>query len=175
MASYPFPSRVMMGYQCITRCHSRRPTPLPRAIIHPQTRSISFTLALRPHLHLFQSVWKRVRWTTAERVCYDIFHPSYIRFPLTRRADFKNKGGFKQDDLRRRREEQQVEIRRQKREENITKRRNFLPSAPDSDDDGGGSGWQVPVSAPSCPCMRLEILNITLFKARGVSRTRLLL
>ncbi|KAG1773246.1 hypothetical protein EV702DRAFT_1201129 [Suillus placidus] len=46
-----------------------------------------------------------------------------------RRANYKNKGGLKQDDLGRRREEQQVEIRRQKREENIAKRRNFLPSA----------------------------------------------
>ena len=60
--------------------------------------------------------------------------------------DFKNKAGFKQDELRRRREEQQVEIRRQKREENITKRRNFLPSTgPDSDDEASTSNWEAPV------------------------------
>lgn len=61
--------------------------------------------------------------------------------------DYKNKGGFKQDDLRRRREEQQVEIRRQKREENIAKRRTLQPSAGyDSDDDVGSSTWDPPVS-----------------------------
>ena len=60
--------------------------------------------------------------------------------------DFKNKAGFKQDELRRRREEQQVEIRRQKREENITKRRNFLPSTgTDSDDEASTSNWEAPV------------------------------
>lgn len=42
-----------------------------------------------------------------------------------RRANFKNKGLFKGDELRRRREEQQVEIRKQKREENLSKRRNM--------------------------------------------------
>ena len=63
-------------------------------------------------------------------------------------AEYKNKGGLKQDDLRRRREEQQVEIRRQKREENISKRRNFLPSAVgDSDDESGPTSWESPVSA----------------------------
>ena len=59
-------------------------------------------------------------------------------------ADFKNKGGLKQDDLRRRREEQQVEIRRAKRDENIAKRRNLTTWATDGDsdeDDLGGSGW----------------------------------
>ena len=51
-----------------------------------------------------------------------------------RRANFKNKGLFKGDELRRRREEQQVEIRKQKREENLTKRRN-LASITVSDDE----------------------------------------
>ena len=61
-------------------------------------------------------------------------------------ADYKNKGGFKQDDLRRRREEQQVEIRRQKREENISKRRNLLPaSGADSDEETGTGAWETPV------------------------------
>ncbi|KAG1825834.1 armadillo-type protein [Suillus subaureus] len=64
-----------------------------------------------------------------------------------RRANYKNKGGLKQDDLRRRREEQQVEIRRQKREENIAKRRNFLPSASaDSDDEATTSSWEPPLA-----------------------------
>lgn len=58
---------------------------------------------------------------------------------------YKNKGTFKQDELRRRREEQQVEIRRQKREENISKRRNFTVSGADSDDEAGGSNWEAPV------------------------------
>lgn len=51
-----------------------------------------------------------------------------------RRANFKNKGLFKGDELRRRREEQQVEIRKLKREENLTKRRN-LASITVSDDE----------------------------------------
>ncbi|KAH7097648.1 ARM repeat-containing protein [Auriculariales sp. MPI-PUGE-AT-0066] len=64
-----------------------------------------------------------------------------------RRDGYKNKGNFKQDELRRRREEQQVEIRRQKREENISKRRNLMVDAgPDSDDDIGASGnWDAPI------------------------------
>ncbi|EIM22259.1 ARM repeat-containing protein [Wallemia mellicola CBS 633.66] len=53
-----------------------------------------------------------------------------------RRAAYKNKGAFRQDELRRRREEQQVEIRRQKREESVAKRRNFnITDGPDSDDE----------------------------------------
>ena len=67
---------------------------------------------------------------------------------------FKNKGGFKQDDLRRRREEQQVEIRKQKREENLAKRRGIgargdgapgasLGAAPDSDDEAANTESQV--------------------------------
>ncbi|TIC06751.1 Allantoicase [Wallemia mellicola] len=49
---------------------------------------------------------------------------------------YKNKGAFRQDELRRRREEQQVEIRRQKREESVAKRRNFnITDGPDSDDE----------------------------------------
>lgn len=68
-------------------------------------------------------------------------------FCFTRVIDYKNKGGFKQDDLRRRREEQQVEIRRQKREENIAKRRNFQPtSSYDSDEEAGTSNWEQPVN-----------------------------
>jgi hypothetical protein len=63
-------------------------------------------------------------------------------------ADFKNKAGLKQDELRRRREEQQIEIRRQKRDENISKRRNLaVDVGPDSDDEATeGSGWQAEVS-----------------------------
>ena len=66
-------------------------------------------------------------------------------------ADFKNKAGLKQDELRRRREEQQIEIRRQKRDENISKRRNLaVDVGPDSDDEGAeGSGWQAEVSPNS--------------------------
>jgi len=64
-----------------------------------------------------------------------------------RRANYKNKGGLKQDDLRRRREEQQVEIRRQKREENIAKRRNFLPtSTVDSDEETAARDWEPPLA-----------------------------
>lgn len=91
--------------------------------------------------------------------------------------DFKNKGGFKQDDLRRRREEQQVEIRRQKREENITKRRNFLPSSGvDSDDEAGSSNWEAPVSLLSVHICALISLTLELdFTACGrASRRRLL-
>ncbi|KAK4048889.1 Importin subunit alpha-1 [Microbotryomycetes sp. JL201] len=59
--------------------------------------------------------------------------------PASRRAAYKNKGLFGQEELRRRREEAQVEIRKQKRDESIAKRRNFnAPSSgPDSDDEGG--------------------------------------
>ncbi|TIA87619.1 hypothetical protein E3P81_03855 [Wallemia ichthyophaga] len=67
---------------------------------------------------------------------------------------YKNKGAFRQDELRRRREEQQVEIRRQKREESVAKRRNFnVSNGPDSDDEFvateidtkvGGFGWLHP-------------------------------
>ncbi|EJD55168.1 ARM repeat-containing protein [Auricularia subglabra TFB-10046 SS5] len=63
-----------------------------------------------------------------------------------RRNAYKNKGGFKSDELRRRREEQQVEIRRQKREENISKRRNLTETGPDSDDDTGISSWDPPLA-----------------------------
>lgn len=52
-----------------------------------------------------------------------------------RRANFKNKGLFKGDELRRRREEQQVEIRKQKREENLTKRRNLATVTVSDDED----------------------------------------
>ncbi|CCG84791.1 protein of unknown function [Taphrina deformans PYCC 5710] len=58
-----------------------------------------------------------------------------------RRANFKNKGLFKGDELRRRREEQQVEIRKQKREENLTKRRNMATvTASDDEDDAKDIG-----------------------------------
>lgn len=52
--------------------------------------------------------------------------------------NYKNKGQFRQDELKKKREEQQVEIRKQKREESIAKRRNLqIPSgaAADSDED----------------------------------------
>ncbi|ELU41433.1 importin alpha subunit [Rhizoctonia solani AG-1 IA] len=64
-------------------------------------------------------------------------------------ADFKNKAGLKQDELRRRREEQQIEIRRQKRDENISKRRNLaVDVGPDSDDEAAeGSGWQADLAS----------------------------
>ncbi|KAK7204830.1 armadillo-type protein [Myxozyma melibiosi] len=49
--------------------------------------------------------------------------------PEHRRTNFKNKGHFRQDELRRRREEAQVEIRKAKREESLAKRRNLtLPT-----------------------------------------------
>ena len=57
----------------------------------------------------------------------------------SRRLNYKNKGQFRQDELKKKREEQQVEIRKQKREESIAKRRNLqAPSSAagaDSDDD----------------------------------------
>lgn len=66
--------------------------------------------------------------------------------PDYRKANFKNKNRFQQDEVRRRRETQQVELRKQKREEMLSKRRNFTPSdgsnmnaLPDSDDDDGNS------------------------------------
>ncbi|BFZ55369.1 Importin subunit alpha-1 [Savitreella phatthalungensis] len=61
--------------------------------------------------------------------------PRYVN--SDRRANFKNKGLFRGDELRRRREEQQVEIRKQKREENLTKRRNLanITTSDDDDDD----------------------------------------
>ncbi|KAG5462483.1 MAG: importin alpha protein [Olpidium bornovanus] len=62
----------------------------------------------------------------------------------SRRANYKAKGAFNQDELRRRREEQNVEIRRQKREENISKRRNLAfdsaaaqSFASDAEEDSG--------------------------------------
>ncbi|GAA5878652.1 hypothetical protein JCM3774_000440 [Rhodotorula dairenensis] len=61
------------------------------------------------------------------------------RQAASRRAQYKNKGIFGQEELRRRREEAQVEIRKQKREETIAKRRNLnAPSGDaDSDDESG--------------------------------------
>lgn len=55
----------------------------------------------------------------------------------SRRLNYKNKGQFRQDELKKKREEQQVEIRKQKREESIAKRRNLqVPSGGnDSDED----------------------------------------
>jgi hypothetical protein len=59
----------------------------------------------------------------------------------SRRSQYKNRGQFKQDELKKKREEQQVEIRKQKREESIAKRRNLhVPSSggaggADSDED----------------------------------------
>lgn len=75
-------------------------------------------------------------------------------------TDFKNKGGFKADDLRRRREEQQVEIRRQKREESIVKRRHVpLALGADSDDDGANVQWDLTVDV----C--LPVVNTLLMRA----------
>ncbi|GME98172.1 unnamed protein product [[Candida] boidinii] len=45
--------------------------------------------------------------------------------PDYRKANFKNKNRFQQDEVRRRRETQQVELRKQKREELLTKRRTI--------------------------------------------------
>lgn len=50
---------------------------------------------------------------------------SSLRDQSKRQDSYKNKGQFKQDELRRRREEAQVEIRKQKREESMAKRRNL--------------------------------------------------
>jgi hypothetical protein len=50
--------------------------------------------------------------------------------------NYKNKGQFRQDELKKKREEQQVEIRKQKREESIAKRRNLvIPSGEGGDSD----------------------------------------
>jgi hypothetical protein len=56
-----------------------------------------------------------------------------------RRLNYKNKGQFRQEELKKKREEQQVEIRKQKREESIAKRRN-LQSAPSAGAGGAGGG-----------------------------------
>lgn len=54
----------------------------------------------------------------------------------SRRLNYKNKGQFRQDELKKKREEQQVEIRKQKREESIAKRRNLqVPSGAGADSD----------------------------------------
>lgn len=56
----------------------------------------------------------------------------------SRRLNYKNKGQFRQDELKKKREEQQVEIRKQKREESIAKRRNLATpqgGTGDSDED----------------------------------------
>ena len=54
----------------------------------------------------------------------------------SRRLNYKNKGQFRQDELKKKREEQQVEIRKQKREESIAKRRNLqAPSGAGGDSD----------------------------------------
>lgn len=54
----------------------------------------------------------------------------------SRRLNYKNKGQFRQDELKKKREEQQVEIRKQKREESIAKRRNLqVPSGNGGDSD----------------------------------------
>ena len=55
--------------------------------------------------------------------------------PSDRRANFKNAGLFRGDELRRRREEQQVEIRKQKREENLSKRRNLAVVSTSDDEE----------------------------------------
>lgn len=89
---------------------------------------------------------------------------------MSRRQDsYKNKGQFKQDELRRRREEAQVEIRRQKREESMAKRRNLsfggAASGAESEDDevvGAALDTQVSRSAlPSHCSMRAVGLSST--------------
>ncbi|OZJ05618.1 Importin subunit alpha [Bifiguratus adelaidae] len=53
-----------------------------------------------------------------------------------RRENFKNKGNFKQDEVRRRRDQQQIELRKQKREEQLFKKRNMnIPAVDDDSDD----------------------------------------
>jgi importin subunit alpha-1 len=66
--------------------------------------------------------------------------------PDYRKANFKNKNRFQQDEVRRRRETQQVELRKQKREDMLSKRRNFntvdgttISGLPESDDEDGNS------------------------------------
>lgn len=56
--------------------------------------------------------------------------------PEYRKATFKNKNRFQQDEMRRRRETAQVELRKQKREDMLAKRRNFTaPQEPEEEDD----------------------------------------
>lgn len=68
---------------------------------------------------------------------------SQLRDQSKRQDSYKNKGQFKQDELRRRREEAQVEIRKQKREESMAKRRNLnfngAESGADTDEEGDES------------------------------------
>lgn len=84
--------------------------------------------------------------------------------PEHRRQQYKNKGAFKQDELRRRREEQQIEIRKQKREDNLAKRRNLnisttpavtpVESLADDADDHDGIEQQVSFqSFVPLPCL----------------------
>jgi len=62
-----------------------------------------------------------------------------LQAQMDRRLNYKNKGQFRQEELKKKREEQQVEIRKQKREESIAKRRN-LQSAPSAGAGGAGGG-----------------------------------
>ncbi len=75
--------------------------------------------------------------------------------PSDRRANFKNAGLFRGDELRRRREEQQVEIRKQKREENLSKRRNLAAVSVSDDEedeqDAGHLEYQVSASMKMLP------------------------
>ena len=57
-----------------------------------------------------------------------------------RRLNYKNKGQFRQEELKKKREEQQVEIRKQKREESIAKRRNLTTGSSAAGGGGGGAG-----------------------------------
>ena len=78
--------------------------------------------------------------------------PKYLN--SDRRANFKNKGLFRGDELRRRREEQQVEIRKQKREENLTQRRNLANvTASDDEDDDQDAGSIENELATELPAM----------------------
>lgn len=68
-----------------------------------------------------------------------LLHSRCLSYRESRRLNYKNKGQFRQDELKKKREEQQVEIRKQKREESIAKRRNLqVPQSSggaDSDED----------------------------------------
>ena len=98
-------------------------------------------------------------------------NPPYPRHPReSRRLNYKNKGQFRQDELKKKREEQQVEIRKQKREESIAKRRNLqAPSGAagaDSDDDDA-----VATQLDSQVCLLfLAVLPVGLLPAAGAGR-----
>ena len=89
----------------------------------------------------------------------------------SRKSTYKNRGQFRQDELKKKREDQQVEIRKQKREESIAKRRNLQPApgaaggAGDSDEDEAVATQldnQVSSQVSLCLCAIVVCMEVTL-------------